>query len=296
MKSPAILAALIFAGLLASCRPGVLMQRRDVWDATCDLQVVSLPEDLALPLIDKLRDPHSSEGAFKDLQKLIAEKRATLVGWPVVTTQSGHRAVAEQVDELRYGTEFEPPGKTITTETPVASTASPPSGPAADSNTAHPDVTKTTINEYGGPTAFETRNLGVTFEVSPTVAPDGEMIEVDMAPQHVRLLEWTDTAFVRDPPSMKVSVLQPRFSTNKVAATITFHNGERKLVGLFKALVPAGNVELFIVRVDAQKRKVMSEGMTTLPAPSSSASGSSPPASTPSTPSTPPPATPSPGP
>jgi hypothetical protein len=45
--------------------------------------------------------------AAEKVVKLIGEKRATLVGWPVLTTKSGMRAVVEEIHEFRYATEFE---------------------------------------------------------------------------------------------------------------------------------------------------------------------------------------------
>ncbi len=263
MKPAPLIAALLFAIAGASCDRSPLFEQDETWNVDCELQVVSMPEELALPLVSDLRNPRRSEGAFKDVQKLIAEKRAILIGWPILTTKSGQRAVVEQVDEFRYATEYDPPGKTVTTESPTPQdTPADAVDPAAttEAKPAEPPPVKTTTTgiSNGGPTAFETRNVGVTFEVEPVISADGEMIEMNFVPQHVRFLKW-EAASLETTPGEKVTVQQPRFVTNKVTTSITFRNGERKLIGLFKAIEPAGHVELFILRVDALKRKVAVE-------------------------------------
>jgi hypothetical protein len=246
---------MILATLGISCNRDGWSEEGETWNVDCDLQVVSLPQELALPFVSDLRNPRRSEGAFKDIQKLIAEKRAILVGWPFLTTKSGQRAVVEQIDEFRYANEYDIPGSTTTTETPAAPTGAdllvdgkPDAEPAKSKST-------TIGRSEGGPTAFETRNVGVTFEVEPVIAPDGESIDVNFVPQHVHFLKW-ERASVQIEPGSKVTVDQPRFVTNKLTTSMTFRNGERKLVGLFKAIEPVGNMELFILRVDAQKQRV----------------------------------------
>ena len=73
----------------------------------------------------------------------------------------------EVVVEFRYPTEFEPPK--------VPNIAVGFGGAGA----GYTPVTPTT------PTTFETRNTGVTLEVEPVVGPDGETIDLNLAPQVV---------------------------------------------------------------------------------------------------------------
>src|ERR1700746_1045843 len=99
-------------------------------------------------------------GVFTDpqfqvvIRALNQKKGVDLLSAPRLTTKSGQRAVIEVVREFRYPTQFQPPqmpqsfgslsGTTIAT------------GQSSTSNTF--PVTPTT------PTAFETRNTGVTLE------------------------------------------------------------------------------------------------------------------------------------
>ena len=261
MKLHTTLAALLLASLCTS-----FAQQNISWNVELELQIVSMREELATPLVAELRDPQRVEAAFKRVQKLLAEKRATLVGWPILTTKNGLRAAFEQVDEIRYPTEFGLGGKTTTTEITEPPVTSGEPGDNKPESTQPKKTTTTLGASDGGPTAFETRNVGVTFEAEPVVAPDGEMIELNVSAQHVQLLEWTKMSLT-NPPGVTVAVMQPRFAANKTWTSMTFRNGERKLIGFFKVQQPTGNVELFILRVEAVRRSITVEAPPTPSAP-----------------------------
>ena len=103
------------------------------------------------------------------LRGLNQKKGVDLLSAPSVTTKSGQRAVIEIVREFRYPTQFQPPQIPQT----VGST-----GISGGGTTSVP-ITPTT------PTAFETRNTGVTLEVEPVVGPDGVTIDLNLVPQVV---------------------------------------------------------------------------------------------------------------
>ncbi|MFK7910368.1 MAG: Amuc_1098 family type IV pilus outer membrane protein [Akkermansiaceae bacterium] len=93
---------------------------------------------------------------------------------PSVIARSGERATVELIRELIYPTEYEPP------ELPNSV------GIGADNQGNQ---------QFGGgaifpvtpanPTAFETRNTGVTLEVEPTVGPNKRFIELSLKPEFV---------------------------------------------------------------------------------------------------------------
>ncbi|MBA3833180.1 MAG: type II secretion system protein GspD [Chthoniobacterales bacterium] len=104
------------------------------------------------------------------VRALNQKKGVDLLSAPRVTTKSGQRAVIEIVREFRYPTQFDPPKIPQT----VGSTGNNQGGA-----TGSIPVTPTT------PTAFETRNTGVTLEVEPVVGPDGVTIDLNLVPQVV---------------------------------------------------------------------------------------------------------------
>lgn len=149
---------------------------------------------------------------------LLGAAQSFLLAAPRVLTKSGQRAVIEIIREFRYATQFQPD-------------ATKPDGLL--------------------PTAFETRNVGITLEVEPTVAPDGFSVDLELIPQVVEL-----TGFVRardgqpipipvDPTKKGVDrilntalpkdvVVQPIFSTRKITTSVTLFSGNTIVLGGLK--------------------------------------------------------------
>ncbi|CAN5516290.1 hypothetical protein BH18VER1_BH18VER1_01510 [soil metagenome] len=181
-------------------------------------------------------------GVFTDpqfqvvIRALNQKKGVDLLSAPRVTTKSGQRAVIEIVREFRYPTQFEPPKIPQT----VGSTA----GLAAGAATI--PITPTT------PTAFETRNTGVTLEVEPVVGPDGVTIDLNLVPQVVEFEGFiTYGSPILAPPSAIVSAIgtvipglsqservltpniinQPVFSSRKVTTSVSVWDGQTVVLG-----------------------------------------------------------------
>jgi type II secretory pathway component GspD/PulD (secretin) len=92
-----------------------------------------------------------------EIQELVRNEEATVVGTAIVHTRSGQRAKTESILEVIYPTEA----------------------------------------EKDRPAAFETRNVGITLEVDPQVGPDGQIIDVNLVPElveHVDDVEHGPTA------------------------------------------------------------------------------------------------------
>src|SRR5437588_2055342 len=127
-------------------------------------------------------------GVFTDpqfqlvIRALNQKKGVDLLSSPRVTTKSGQRAVIEIVREFRYPTQFQPPqipqnfrgGDSSASFNPLTGAIT-----NGSSSSGTFPVTPTT------PTAFETRNTGVTLEVEPVVGPDGVTIDLNLVPQVV---------------------------------------------------------------------------------------------------------------
>lgn len=157
-------------------------------------------------------------GSISSAKTLLGPAQPFLLAAPRVTTKSGQRAVIEIIREFRYATTFQADPK-------------------------HPDGMV--------PTAFETRNVGITLEVEPTVGPDGSTVDLGLVPQIVEL-----TGFVRvrdgqpiplpvDPtkkgldrilhtPLPKDVGVQPIFSARKITTLVTLHSGHTIVMGGLK--------------------------------------------------------------
>ncbi len=181
-------------------------------------------------------------GVFTDpafqvvVRALNQQKGVDLLSAPRVTTKSGNRAVIEIIREFRYPTEFDPPqipqnfGNT-------GNNGGGGTGVTISLPGSFP-VTPTT------PTAFETRNTGVTLEVEPTVGPDGYTIDLNLVPQVVEfegfinygspitssginLLTGASTQNVITPNVIN----QPIFSTRKVTTSVSVFDGSTVVLG-----------------------------------------------------------------
>ncbi len=179
-------------------------------------------------------------GAFTDptfqvvIRALNQKKGVDLLSAPRVTTKSGQRAVIEIIREFRYPTEFDPPqipqnfGSTGNINW---------AGVGGGSPSGSFPVTPTT------PTAFETRNTGVTLEVEPVIGPDGYTIDLNHVPQVVEFegfINYGSPIQSSSTNALGVTVTniitpnvinQPIFSTRKVTTSVSIFVGQSVVLG-----------------------------------------------------------------
>ncbi len=178
-------------------------------------------------------------GVFTDpqfqvvIRALNQKKGVDLLSAPRVTTKSGQRAIIEIIREFRYPTEFDPP------QIPqdFGSIATTGLLPGVSQSAASFPVTPTT------PTAFETRNTGVTLEVEPVVGPDGYTIDLNLVPQVVEFEGFINygspiqTTSTNALGVSQINVLtpnvinQPIFSTRKVTTSVSIFDGSTVMLG-----------------------------------------------------------------
>jgi general secretion pathway protein D len=182
-------------------------------------------------------------GVFTDpqfqmvIRALNQKKGVDLLSAPRVTAKSGQRAVIEIIREFIYPTEFDPPQipQNFGTGGSFFGGANP--NLFGNSSTGSFPVTPTT------PTAFTTRNTGVTLEVEPVIGPDGYTIDLNLVPQVVEFegfinygspIQSTQTNALGQ---QIVSVItpnvinQPIFSTRKVTTSVSVFDGSTVVLG-----------------------------------------------------------------
>ncbi|HEY0369020.1 MAG TPA: Amuc_1098 family type IV pilus outer membrane protein [Chthoniobacterales bacterium] len=183
-------------------------------------------------------------GVFTDpqfqvvIRALNQKKGVDLLSAPRITTKSGQRAIIEVVREFRYPTQFQPPQipQTVNGGLSVASGAPGVGGLFGASSGSFP-VTPTT------PTAFGTRNTGVTLEVEPVVGPDGQTIDLNLVPQVVEFEGFINygspiqTTATNSLGMVQTVVLtpnvinQPIFSSRKVTTSVSVWDGQTVVLG-----------------------------------------------------------------
>ena len=162
------------------------------------------------------------------LRALNQQKGVDLVSAPKVTTKSGQRATIQIVREFRYPTEYDLPQ---VTQTP---------------GSIYTPATPTT------PTSFETKPVGITLEVEPTVGPDGYTIDLILSPRVVEFDGFINygspinTVVTTVPgdiggitvPTLSATFLvtqnvinKPVFSTREVTTEVTVYDGQTVVIG-----------------------------------------------------------------
>jgi len=178
------------------------------------------------------------------IRGLNQKKGIDLLSAPSVTTKSGQRAVIEIVREFRYPTQFQPPQIPQTVNSFGTQSNIPVVGNFTPVSNGGTPVTPTT------PTAFETRNTGVTLEVEPVVGPDGVTIDLNLVPQVVEfegfvnygspilspstsILNTLTGGIVTSPASVITPnvINQPIFSSRKVTTSVSVYDGATVVLG-----------------------------------------------------------------
>ncbi|MEM7392477.1 MAG: hypothetical protein AAF492_09010, partial [Verrucomicrobiota bacterium] len=133
---------------------------------------------------------------------------------PRVTTRTGLNAIIEVVEEIIYPSEFE------TNVQSFDSVVTDIDGDLRNVRTRAVVVT---------PGSFETREVGVILNVTPTVGPDGYTIELTMSPEVAELVDWIQYGSVFG--DQVINIPQPIFSSRNVTTSIVIWDGQTVVMG-----------------------------------------------------------------
>ncbi|HWB06501.1 MAG TPA: hypothetical protein VG796_25980 [Verrucomicrobiales bacterium] len=176
-------------------------------EAMVRFEVISLPPLAARKaLIKYSKEPELYQWLDSELEK--KESGVVLETMQALRIRSGQRSKVESLDEHAYPTEFDPP------QIPQTFGGN---GPINTRNGSSFPVTPAT------PAAYTFRNLGFTGEVELTIGEDGKTVDLNLAPEIVRL-----TATV--PHGIKGDVLQPVFQAQKATTQVIATLGQPALV------------------------------------------------------------------
>lgn len=174
-------------------------------------------------------------GVFTDpqfqvvLRALSQSKGVDLLVSPMIVAKSGQRSSITVVREMIYPTEFDPPqvpqqvGGAITLGDTVFETAIPDVVPI-------PPAT---------PTAFDSRNVGISLEVEPVVGENNRTVDLNLVPTSTEFEGFIDYGTDIPIPNRSTGtsvlqlndVLQPIFRTNKVTTSVTIWDGSTIVLG-----------------------------------------------------------------
>jgi general secretion pathway protein D len=179
-----------------------------------------------------------SDGEVKMIMRGLSQKKGTdLMTAPSVTAKSGQKATIEIIREFIYPTEYEPPelpnsvGTTGTISTGVGGVLG-----GSQSSGSFP-VTPAT------PTAFETRNTGVTLEIEPTIGENDFVIDLRFVPEIVEFegfinygspIQTNGTDILGNTITTVITenrIEMPVFSARRVNTALTIYDGYTVAVG-----------------------------------------------------------------
>lgn len=166
------------------------------------------------------------------IRALNQKKGIDLMSAPKVVAKSGRKAVVRVAREFPYPTEFNPP------EIPEAQ-----QGVSVSNNSTIGVIALSGVVTPTTPTAFETRNLGVTMEVLPQIGPDGYTIDLDLSPEVVEFDGFVNYGSPIIGPTFTAPIFystfevtpnvinQPIFSTRKVTTSVSIWDGQTVTLG-----------------------------------------------------------------
>jgi len=150
------------------------------------------------------------------VQALDQKGNTDLLSAPRVTTVHGVNAIIEVVEEIIYPTEFDITENNSDIEV---------SGTASANFFLPPTV------EPGG---FETRNIGVILNVTPTVNADNYTINLVMLPEIAELVDWLQygsTIPLGDGTEFVINIPQPVFASRNISTSMIVWDGHTVVMG-----------------------------------------------------------------
>lgn len=176
-----------------------------------------------------------SDGQVQVIMRGLAQKKGTdLMTAPSVTARSGQKATIEVIREFIYPTEYEPPELPQTVG--QAGGFITGGGFGGSTGGAFP-VTPAT------PTAFETKNTGVTLEIEPTIGDNDFVIDLRFLPEIVEFegfinygspIQAPSTDFLGNEVNAVITenrIEMPVFSKRSVNTALTIYDGYTVAVG-----------------------------------------------------------------
>ena len=166
----------------------------EVIGARVEFLLYSVERETARRILTECADSEKSHAAVR---ALVEKDGAQVEIVSAFVTKSGQRGVNEEIFEFRYPSVTSPPSYGLPTARKPAS-----------------------------PTAFETRNTGVTVEIEPVFGPDARFVDINVVPQVVRFagMHMANGVAAKYPPS-------PVFTTRKVTTSVSSGAGVPVLLG-----------------------------------------------------------------
>ena len=191
------------------------------------VEFVEMPHEVLTTLLF-LAKPKSADATNlrQQVQELVAKKEAKVLETQIVVARSGQKATTEAIHEFIYPTEFSPPTQADKDKKAAEATFFPgPGNPAT-------------------PTAFETRNVGCTLEVEPTIGEDNKTIDLRFVPEliwHSGNTVWQEG---KDSAGNSFKISLPDFNTLRINTALTCLSGQYNFAATVSPKDAKGEVDM----------------------------------------------------
>ncbi|MCW1925780.1 hypothetical protein OKA05_24695 [Luteolibacter arcticus] len=199
------------------------------------VEYIEMPHETLTDLLFMKRPTKSDATELrKEVQTLVKAGDAKVLETQILTGRSSEKCLVESINEQIYPTEAVPP------KLPESVTV--PDKPAGLS----PDNIKAVAALISGPipTSFETRNVGSTMDVEPTIGSDPKYIDLRLAPE----LVWRNgntTWYERKDALGNVAKIElPDFYTIRLTTALTVTSGSYVLAGVVSPKAKDGSIDL----------------------------------------------------
>ncbi len=178
------------------------------------------------------RENPGDAALYLRLIAMVEKKEAIQESMHVIRCVQGQKSMSENTAEMIYATEYEPPELPNT----VGVSIEPPKSPTATDNPATlPDTSKLEnappLSMFNGiqtpatPTAFQTRNTGITIEMEASVDPDTGKVQLISSFDNVLHVGVTEHGTGLSKTTM------PEFEVQKLIGSATVTPGKPFLLG-----------------------------------------------------------------
>jgi len=197
------------------------------------VEFIEIPHIAATKLLFGTRPKTSDATPLRTkLQELLEKNEAKLLDTQLVVAKSGQKATAESIAEFIYPTEYEAAG--------------PPAPPrqASDQKPAPPKEQERPFDPVKLiPTAFDTRNVGSTLEVEPSLADDGKTVDLRLVPELIWCSGNTVWQETKDALGNVTKVEMPDFYSLRPNTQITCIGGQYTLLSLLSPRNSKGEMD-----------------------------------------------------
>ena len=197
------------------------------------LEFIEMPQETLTKLMQPVREGADDTKLRAEVGELIAKGEASVIETSIGMSRSGQKSTFESVREFIYPTEY--------MEVGAAEDEKETEKGAGDSKD-----TARGLRVIGS--AFETRNLGTTLEIEPTLGENNKIVDLRLTPEityHVGNETWTEWKDSKGDASVRL----PAIYTLRVNTATTMEVGKPQMIA---ALSPKGENG-----ITDQKRKVM---------------------------------------